>query len=443
MRKFLYLPVENQNRELDGKFLLACFAAEKGYNVILGHDVKIFQYTSQPREVTGFPKGVMLYNGLSGNEYHSLWRIKNNGFQLFIQWEEELPFSQRLDEEIPRVKITRETSNLPLKICMWGNAGKNALAKKYPQIMNSTHVTGSPRMDPLRNIFRNNYAQLIKKRQQNIGKYILFPASIGNLDKKSLMSTLKSVFFHSPELNTQAYVNDCLARQEQSVEQTRKVLRLVAQSFPSLTLLIRPHPIGTTESWRKLFPEQKNIHITKEKTIGSWIMGSETFFHTGCTSSFEGLTLGHPQVDFRPEEIPTSGLVPVLSSATARTTDELLEKLEQCLAWDKSQPFPGDTKRAKEVFDNIGGPPACSRIIALLDSLDWKREVEYAEPIPKADVPPPPKIEGTYLHHNWKYQGVTTQELMEMLYGYQREVDLFKRIDIRSIAPEMFLIKRT
>ena len=51
-RRFLIVPCETQNREFDAKLLLACFAAERGFSVVVGSKKEInLRIGSLPRSV--------------------------------------------------------------------------------------------------------------------------------------------------------------------------------------------------------------------------------------------------------------------------------------------------------------------------------------------------------------------------------------------------------
>ena len=59
----------------------------------------------------------------------------------------------------------------------------------------------------------------------------------------------------------------------------------------NLKIIFRPHPSQDLEKVKKRFKGFRNIIITKKYSITPWIIASDLYIHSGCTTAFEAQKL--------------------------------------------------------------------------------------------------------------------------------------------------------
>ncbi len=163
--KKIYLPIEHQERELDAKILFSLFAAEYGYETVLGYKETLRQQHGD------FPQGVWIQHNARGR-----------GKSLEYFWYKRLGLSMVvLDEEA----LIRQTDNLFLRkhvpgvfnyidrVFAWGESDRDFWLQSDIVSAEKLAVTGNPRADLLRPELLNYYEKKVSEIRGRCGKYVL------------------------------------------------------------------------------------------------------------------------------------------------------------------------------------------------------------------------------------------------------------------------------
>ncbi|MES1153026.1 MAG: hypothetical protein ABUL54_14080, partial [Dongia sp.] len=141
LSRILYLPMEIASRELDSRLLIAAFALERGYEVVLG------QKWLMERNLKAMPPGIYLSKTLTQRDAKFSARAGSLGY-----------FVTAIDEEMPGLVVKSnelrwvsqagvESSNL---IFVAGNNNADAVRTRFPESAHKVQAVGNPRLDPLR-----------------------------------------------------------------------------------------------------------------------------------------------------------------------------------------------------------------------------------------------------------------------------------------------------
>ena len=139
----LIIPVENQVRELDPKLLLACIAARRGFNSVIGFRREMHFH------IASFPRGIYLSKSITAASEMMFQIMSKLGHEI-VAWDEEA-----LVHLPPETYYSRRLSPSAMghvsRFFAWGEDNAE-LWRQYPQLPDGAeiHVTGNPRNDLLR-----------------------------------------------------------------------------------------------------------------------------------------------------------------------------------------------------------------------------------------------------------------------------------------------------
>jgi len=162
----LIIPVENQVRELDAKLLLACFAAERGFPVILGSRGYIHY------KMAAMPRGVYLAKSMRELSNKMFRIIRLLGHEI-IAWDEEALVHPPAEIYFP-LRLSPVTVPLVSHMICWGQENAD-LFREYPHLPPTTpiHIVGNPRGDMLRPELRGYFGEQVEILQKQYGDFIL------------------------------------------------------------------------------------------------------------------------------------------------------------------------------------------------------------------------------------------------------------------------------
>lgn len=165
IRKTIYLPVENQVRELDAKLLFAAVAANRGNRTVLGN--KQFLYFSLPDH----DPGVFIAKSMRGRSKLMFDIIRGLGHHL-VAWDEE-SLVRFQSPEYYAWRFSSHTFNAVTDLFAWGADDADMFAA-YPQRGQvRIHQTGNPRSDLLRPELRDYFAPTADAISAQRGDFIL------------------------------------------------------------------------------------------------------------------------------------------------------------------------------------------------------------------------------------------------------------------------------
>ncbi|WP_173918948.1 surface carbohydrate biosynthesis protein [Halobacillus sp. Marseille-Q1614] len=278
-KTWLYLPIEGKARELEAKMLLAYYAIQENYCVVLGEHRMVEAAAAE------LPGGLFFLKGYPHSPRKKVMeRAVTHGHCVVELDEEGLVFSDPSPYLNQRMKGDLFTF-LTHEYC-WGPYQKEIITKAYPQHASKCHMVGNPRFDLLRPKYRPLYQNEAKDIQAEYGDFILintrFPLYNGSQRKKEGES--------HPSL---LYI-------KQLYYQFIEMAKFLSLRFPETSIVLRPHPAENVASYQKALASYKNVSILHEGSVIQWLLAAKLVVHNGCTSSIEAFLLEKPIISYVP-----------------------------------------------------------------------------------------------------------------------------------------------
>jgi surface carbohydrate biosynthesis protein len=368
-RRRLILPVEVFNREFDAKVLLACFAAERGFSVIIGAKREI------NLNLSSFPSSIYLPINLHNRNQVTNHLLKNLGHTLVGVDEEAIVYCS------PEVYVKEKLGTIvfpqPNVYLAWGS--ENARIWKSQKNYNGmpVHITGNPRTDLLRQELQPYWSLSVENIRKQFGKIILINTNFGKLnnfrpnkgdEKKALAAATKSpATVNEQELG--------MAKHRWALfEHFQEMVGQVARAFPTHTILIRPHPSENHDIWKQAGKGCSNVQVHFEGHVTPWLLASDAIIHNSCTTGLEGYLLRRPVFSFQPitserfdKELPNS------LSQQATSSQELIDLLGMAFSSQTGSLENGSlhkTQLVEKYLFSLNGPFASENIVTTLENFD-------------------------------------------------------------------------
>lgn len=390
----ILLPVENQVRELDPKLLLACVAARRGFDSIVGPRREMHFY------IPSFPRSIYISKSITSGSKSVFNILRCLGHEI-AAWDEEalihLPPENYYKHRMSRISLENVSHLLA-----WGEDNRQ-LWRQYPDFPTESPakitVTGNPRGDLLRPEIRIYYDAEAKKIRERYGNFILLntnfglvnayhadmniippSAAAGNgsaLGRKARSLGLTPVTARALRDHKQAILEDFLS-----------LIPELEKAFPEHTVVVRPHPSENQEVYHRLASDLKRVKVTNEGNVVPWLMAAKALIHNGCTTGLEAYVLDTPAISYRASvseayDRAYHDLANRLSHQCFNL-EELLERLGEILAGNNQ--FDGADDRRELIGKFLSaqdGPFSCDRIVDVLETLTRALENSDSPPFYK------------------------------------------------------------
>ncbi len=368
-RRRLILPVEIFNREFDAKVLLACFAAERGFSVIIGAKREI------NLNLTSFPSSIYLPINLHNRNQVTNHLLKNVGHTLVGVDEEAIVYCSQ--EVYVKEKLGTVVFPQPSLYLAWGS--ENARIWKSQKNYNGmpVHITGNPRTDLLRPELQPYWALSVENIRKQFGKVILINTNFGKLnnyrpnkgDEKKALDTAA----HSPETVNEQELG--MAKHRWALfEHFQEMVGQVGRAFPTHTILIRPHPSENHEIWKQAGQGCSNVQVHFEGHVTPWLLASDAIIHNSCTTGLEGYLLKRPVFSFQPVTSEHyDKKLPNALSQQATSSQELIDLLEIALSSQTNSLASGSLQKnqlVEQYLFSLSGPFSSENIVTTLENFD-------------------------------------------------------------------------
>ena len=300
----LYLPVENQVRELDGKLLLACVAAERGFPVVLGSRPYV-NFAMHRLE-----RGVFVAKSMRTRSALMFGLIRDLGHAI-VAWDEESLVRFKSPEYYPW-RFSEKTFAPINHLFAWG-CDDAEMFSAYPGCNGTpVHVTGNPRIDLLRRELRGYFAREANLLRDRFGDFILINTNFSfvNAFVPKLNLVLRQGDDRKAEVSRTGqgmsvpFAEGLAAHQQAIFDGFRELVPKLAAWFPGRQIVLRPHPSEDHEAWRELLSGHGNVHVLHEGNVVPWLLACRVLLHNGCTTAVEAAVLGAPAITFRPVTSP-------------------------------------------------------------------------------------------------------------------------------------------
>ena len=355
-----YIPIEVKDRELYAKLLLAKYAAENNFNVIIG------KKNDLNRLVLSMPKGIYFGLGIAENYKDFFEKLSKLGHIIVVCEEEGLiTYSDQMYLDMRISPKTIEYVNL---IFTWGKENFSIINKGRKNNSSKLRVTGNPRFDLLKPKFSGVYENNLKVIKSKYNEFILvctsFPSCnhfIKNIDYVQSLIDKKTLNNHNSIANFKKY-------QEVKTETFNtfiEAIPLLAEAFAGIDIVIRPHPSENKDIYQDLADKYSNVYVESDFSVHPWILCSKAIIHHYCTTSIEAFAAGIPRFSLRPlKDTFSEKEIPFRCSKVFETSDALIEGLGQVLINKQEQENELKLKKHYEHFVlNMGEIISSNQII--------------------------------------------------------------------------------
>jgi surface carbohydrate biosynthesis protein len=371
----IYIKMETKVRELHSRFLLGLVAAERGHSVLIGPAA----LTSHLAAAGVLKPGIVHENSIAPGKkrLEQLRAYKRYGFICTSQ-DEESGLLEENYSKFARLRFSEESISLVKKIFAWGRQDQEGLITTFPEINDLSKkiaLTGSPRVDLWRPDFFGMYK--INKKGPRGRKFVLV---VSNFTQVAGINQVWKQILWSREsgYSDRGYSwQDTLSQAGFIYELTRRFIEgiiAVAEKFPDVDFVFRPHPIESEEAWEAIIGGKRNIFISKAGSVSEWVRHSEAVIHNGCTTGLEAVVSRVPVVAFRPICSPNESFFP--NRVSHETFDEagLIETISNIIRDREKQVESKSGCDDKAIvfglFHNFEGRLAVDQIVDEWDCLD-------------------------------------------------------------------------
>ena len=358
----LLIPVESQVRELDGKLLLACVAAEKGFNAIIGSRAYLHFYASKVQHCVYMAKSMRRFS-------HTMFKILNNLGHRIVAWDEEnlvrLP-----DRQYYLHRLCPDTFAYIDHLFAWGTSDAQVF-KHYSAYNNQpVHTVGNPRIDMIRPELRDYFLPEKNQLLNQYGNYILVNTNFGQVNHfipevgKNEASRDKNFSAQSED----RFIASRYNHKKALFTRFKNLLPRLAGTFPDTNFILRPHPSENLNHWQTHLKNYKNLFVTNQGNAIAWISGAQALISNGCTTAVEAAVLKTPSLGYYPITCPEiDDALPKALCDVCPTEDELLSRINQIISGKYSMPENNRQILSKHIA-NLDGAFAADKIISAIDS---------------------------------------------------------------------------
>ena len=459
----LLIAVENQVRELDAKILLACVAARRGLPSIIGSKREV------ESRIASFPRSIYLAKSLVHGNSEFLRIVRMLGHEN-VAWDEEA-----LVHLPPDTYFSRRLSPVAMRyishLFAWGEDNAE-LWRQYPERPAGTaiHVTGNPRGDLLRPEMRSFYDRQVEEIRKACGNFILINTNFNHvnafLPERNLFQPVKEPgeeprFGRAARGMTREYAEGLRNFKQAIFEAFQKLIPALEKTLPKYTIIVRPHPTESQETYHKLAAQCERVQVTNEGNVVPWLMATRALIHNGCTTGVEAYILRVPTISYRAtvNDYYDYGFYKLPNRLSHQCFDfeELQQTLKKILSGELGV---ADGVEREELINQylvaLDGPLACERIVDVL-----QKTVDGLSKLPKPSLWN--RLEGWYKatkrrgrqrsksrdtsshklleFQRHKYPQISLEELRARIERFQHLLDDHGELKVDQIFDKLFLIR--
>lgn len=435
----LYLNVELKARELSAKALVACAAAEAGYQVVIGQQWLIYANLAK------LPPGICLFKSINRIHMNAMRIAKKAGHVVMANEEEILAHTKQ--------DYLNQLTPPELDACCdyylaCGPLDAASLVARLPAMKDRVFEVGNARIDQLRPEFHSMNMEAIARIRQQHGRFILINGNYSLVNSqwggiKEVFSVLVQAGDYDPNLVEDVQAFQAYWDWEQSnLKAMAEFIPKFLERFPDLNIVIRPHPGERLDPWLDVAACDQRIRVIREGSHLPWTLASEVMLHTSCTTGMESAIAGHPTINLLTAPPPTDHHLSNLINPVARTPDEAITMLALLL----------DRRMVMSInLDEIARlvAPYLSHFTGQMSfaaSVEKIREVFQRTPHKKNAVVNPAKLidynQARTERQKAKFT-VSLDEMQTMVASLGQTLGRFAQLDIIEIGDSLFVIKST
>ena len=327
----LYLLIEETARELASRLLIANFALEQGFEVILAPQWAVWE------NLQDLQPGIVLFKGNNGAQSLIMRRAKAAGHLVASLEEEAFGVSDR--REIVRLYEPGIGAFCDLFLTQ-GLFHARCLAERFPEIASRIRTTGNPRSDLLSATLSAPLRQAARRLRETQGKFVLFNTNFGSINPRhgdaiTYFETCARLGIIDPDNaeDMDDLLTWCDWERTNLSALMELVGRLVSRGFP-WRVVVRPHPSENIDIWQRNLAGVDGVEVIREGDHHAWTLAAQLLLHTSSTTGLEAFLLGVPAIalcagDNRWHQLYTANLVNQVDTSAAAAADTLFRFVDQ------------------------------------------------------------------------------------------------------------------
>ncbi|MBL6599704.1 MAG: hypothetical protein ISP41_12490 [Alphaproteobacteria bacterium] len=375
-RRLLYLLIEEADRELKSRALIATVAVERGFDVVL-----LPQWTAW-RNWGVLPPGIVLFKGNNAAQCVEMREAKRHGHLVASIEEETLGV-------IGEGEIHRCYAPAVAEVCdiIFANGASQAdvLRARFGALSGSIHVVGNPRVDLLKSGFIGDIHAAAADLRRRYGDFVLINTNFSSInprdgDTLEYFDTCVGVGVVDPRRDDDLddFFTWC-AWERTNLGAVGEFVQRARERSP-WPLIIRPHPTENLAPWMEMVSGMDDsVRVIREGDHLAWTAAARVLVHPGCTTGTEALLLDTPAVSLTVDDNPWHELyLSNLVNPRARSIDDALDMVVD-LAEDGEMISRNRDTCFENLTRHIATGPEHYSCVAIVDILD-------AAPVPRASV---------------------------------------------------------
>ncbi len=446
----LIIPCETQAREFDAKLLLAAFAAERGFSVIVGSKKEI------NKRIGSLPRSIFVSKSLTKRNLLNYELLDRLGHQVVCGDEEALVYAS--PDSYLHHKVAAATLRKARALLAWGPQNEQLWRNFSAYDGAPIHVTGNARMDLLRPELRPLFESESRRLRERFGPFVLINTNFSRLNHYFPgQSRQRRALESGPAGGAGDLGRGLAAHKARLYEHFLEMVPAVARACPDHTIVVRPHPSEKQDTWRELTSDLPNVQVIHEGNVVPWLIASEVVIHNGCQTSVEAYLLGAATIAYQPVtsedfDLQLPNLLSHRAFDLASLRDTLRAQLDGTLRKD-----PSEAAKQEELIDQYvaarSGPFACERIVGAIEAV-----CEAPNPIPLRPLPERmlarsvaqgrgllQRVEAYWPgHHNNRvflrhmFPGASLSEVRERIATYGELLGRFSAVQVRERHTNVF-----
>lgn len=324
MAKFLYIPLEFTNREIDGACLLGARALNKGISVCVGPRYQLYRYIHQ------LPRGVFLVKSIVPGELADLKRLKQCGHKIAYLDQEGLLL--RESSYSTRERVHEDTISQVDYIFAVNEKNYEFLDKYFHDLVaDKISLTGNPRIEFAAKHARNFYKTTVIPRK------LIFATSFGNVNhffgdsyyktlRDGLAKGQRDLYAESQRYEFSKYM----------LEQYVELLHAITEAIPNQHIIIRPHLSENYDYWKRLFKNKPNVMVRWDQPFYYWLANAAALVQFNSTTALEADLMGVKSFGIKiPEKYKNFELNEVTAvTSMHKSVNQTVKAITEYLAFD-------------------------------------------------------------------------------------------------------------
>jgi hypothetical protein len=241
----------------------------------------------------------------------------------------------------------------------------------------------------------------------------------------------------------------------------QRMIPELEKSFPDHTIVIRPHPTESHETYHRIAAKCRRVKVTNEGNVVPWLLSAKALIHNGCTTGVEAFEMRVPALSYHAtvNETYDAGFyrLPNTLSHNCFSFVELRDTLQRILEGTLGAPN-GENRRAlvRRHLAAQDGPLACERMMDVLEQI----ASDQARPLDQSVMRRCERWMTSHgLHlvrkvksmlpgsHNrpefqrHRYPGLPLEEVSKRLVRFQRLLDDCTRLAVEPVTATIYRIR--